>query len=205
MKKALYWVGIITPLIYTAAVILGGTLWHGYNHLTQAISELSMESAPNRGLMDTLFGIYGWLLLIDGAGFACRWRKAGNKLLAASGIVLMLCSLSGLLMGLFRQDPIDAALTFTGSMHLILAGAASLSTILAIFLAAAGFQRLEYAASLSRFSLVLGIIVLVSGGFTAAGTTQFPSIFGMLERITIGSFMLWLLVCSAFLLDRDRI
>jgi len=38
--------------------------------------------------------------------------------------------------------------------------------------------------------------VVVTGGLTAAGTSLFPHIFGILERMTIGAFMLWLLVIS---------
>jgi hypothetical protein len=89
-------------------------------------------------------------------------------------------------------------------MHLILAGVTSLGTIIAIFFAAAGFRKLPHAGGLRVFSLVMGVIVLVSGGLTAAGTTQLPAIFGILERTTIGAFMLWLLVISLSLLKRDR-
>ncbi len=204
MKKILYWNGILTPILYITAVILGGTLWPGYNHVTQAISELSMASAPNRGLMDALFGIYGWLLLAFGVGFALRWNKTGNKALTASGIVLAICALSGLLMAFFRQDPVGSPLTFTGLMHLILAGVASLGTIFAIFLGASGFRQLDSAKGLPVFSLIMGMLVFISGGLTAAGVTQFPAVFGILERITIGSFMLWLLVTSALLLRTDK-
>jgi hypothetical membrane protein len=204
MKKALYLIGIFTPLLYIFTVILGGALWPGYSHATQAISELSMETAPNRSLMDLLFSVYGWLLLVFGIGFIYRWGKAGSRQLTAGGVTLVLCALSGLLMGTFRQDPIGAPLTFSGLMHLVLAGVASLGTIFAIFLASFGFRKLDYAAGLSKFSLVMGILVLISGGLTAAGTTQFPAIFGILERITIGSFMLWLLVLSMVLLKQDQ-
>lgn len=204
MRKNLYVIGIITPLLYIFTVILGGILWPGYSHVAQAISELSMDSAPNRVLMDGLFGIYGVLLLLFGTGFAFQWGKSVNKQLSASGIVLVLCAISGLLMAFFRQDLIGAPLTFTGLMHLILAGVASLTTILAIFLASAGFHKMNDTAGLSKFSLVMGILILVSGGLTAASPTQFPAVFGILERITIGSFMLWLLVTSVALLGRER-
>jgi hypothetical membrane protein len=203
MKKNIYLIGIITPLLYIFSVILGGALWPGYSHVTQAISELTMASAPNLGLMDSLFTAYGLLLLVFSAGFAFIWRKSGNKGLAASGIVLVCCALAGLLMKFFRQDPIGEPLTFTGFMHLILAALTSLGTIFAIFLSASGFRKLENTRGLRTFALVMGVIVLISGGLTAVGTTQLPAVFGILERITIGSFMLWLLVISIALLYQD--
>lgn len=205
MKKFLYLIGMFTPLLYIFSVILGGALWPGYSHARQAISELSMGGAPNLALMDNLFTVYGLLLLVFGIGFSLHWRKAGNRQLAASGMALVLCALAGLLMKFFRQDPIGAALTFTGTMHLVLAGVTSLGTIFAIFLAAAGLRQLENTGALRTFSLVMGAIVLVSGGLTAVGTTRFLAIFGILERTTIGSFMFWLLVTSVTLLRRDTI
>ena len=203
MKKTLYVLGILTPLFYIFNVILGGTMWPGYSHVRQAISELTMAGAPNLALMDTLFTVYGFMLLAFSLGFSLRWGKAGNRPLTISGIALAACAAAGLAMKFFRQDPIGEPLTFTGTMHLILAGVTSLGTIFAVFFAAAGFRKLPYGAGLRVFSLVMGAIVLVSGGLTAAGTTQLPAIFGILERATIGSFMLWLLLISINLLKRD--
>ncbi|AKM81901.1 MAG: hypothetical protein UT28_C0001G0082 [Berkelbacteria bacterium GW2011_GWE1_39_12] len=45
--KRFYYFGIIASLIYIFAVILGGFLWTGYSHISQAISELTMTLAPN--------------------------------------------------------------------------------------------------------------------------------------------------------------
>lgn len=203
MKKRLYALGILTPLLYIFTVVLGGALWPDYSHVRQAISELTMAGAPNLALMDALFTIYGILLLTFSIGFSLRWGKAGNRPLTISGATLAVCAAAGLAMKFFRQDPIGEPLTFTGMMHLILAGITSLGTIFAIFFAAAGFRKLPYGAGLQIFSLVMGSIVLLSGGLTAAGTTQLPAIFGILERTTIGSFMLWLLVISKNLLKRE--
>jgi hypothetical membrane protein len=203
MKKTLYVVGILTPLLYIFNVVLGGALWPGYSHVRQAISELTMDGAPNLSLMDALFTVYGCMLLVFSLGFSWRWGKAGNRPLTISGMTLVACAAAGLAMKFFRQDPIGEPLTFTGTMHLILAGVTSLGTIFAIFFAAAGFRKLPYGTGLRVFSLVMGAIVLVSGGLTAVGTTQLPAIFGILERTTIGSFMLWLLVISMNLLKLD--
>jgi hypothetical membrane protein len=203
MKKYLYTVGILTPLLYVFNVVLGGALWPGYSHVRQAVSELTMAGAPNLALMDALFTIYGFLLLTFSIGFSLSWGKAGNRPLTISGAALAACAAAGLAMKFFRQDPIGEPLTFTGTMHLILAGITSLGTIFAIFFAAAGFRKLPYAGSLRVFSLVMGTIVLLSGGLTAAGTTQLPAVFGILERTTIGAFMLWLLVVSINLLKRN--
>lgn len=192
MKKWFYLCGLAAPLLYIFTVILGGALWPGYSHVRQPISELTMASAPNLGLMDALFAAYGILLFLHGFGLAASAKR--NPPMRVSGLLMVLCALAGIAMVFFRQDPIGAPLTFTGTVHLILAGVTSLSTILVIFFGAAGFSRMDAPKALRPFSIACGILVLATGGLTAAGTALFPYIFGILERTTIGIFMLWLLV-----------
>lgn len=67
---------------------------------------------------------------------------------------------------------------------------------MAIFFGAAGFGRIQAVPRLKPFSVLMGFVVLVTGGLTAAGMQLFPQIFGILERTTIGAFMLWLLVIN---------
>ena len=203
MRKGVYITGVITPVLYIFTVILGGMLWPEYSHKTQAISELSMASSPNLALMDSLFTIYGILLFVFSLGYTILWSRRKNASLTAAGIALIICALAGLLMKFFRQDPIGTPATFTGIMHLVLAGMTSLGTIFAIFLGAAGFGKQAKLTGLKGFSIVMGILVVLTGGLTAAGPTLFPSIFGFLERLTIGSFMIWLLVTSISLLKND--
>jgi len=202
MRKVYSWIGFSAPLVYIITVILGGFLWQGYSHTRQPISELTMAGAPNLALMDGLFLFYNLLLLIFSLAFWQMARKNSSTPLTISAIFLTICALTGVGFSFFRQDPTNAPLTISGTIHLVLAGIASLSTILAIFSSAAGFGRLTAYRRLKPFSLVMGSLVLVTGGLTAAGASLFPNFFGILERLTIGSFMLWLLVISWHLLRR---
>ncbi len=68
MKKNYALFGIVGPLIYILAVIVGGAIRNDYSALYNAISELTMANAPNKLLLDVLFGIYNISLLIFGLG-----------------------------------------------------------------------------------------------------------------------------------------
>lgn len=50
--------GVIALLSYTAAVVISPLAFPGYNALAQAVSDLSAESAPSRGLWNSLAAPY---------------------------------------------------------------------------------------------------------------------------------------------------
>ena len=68
MKKIYPIFGIIGPVVYILAVFIGGALRHDYSALYNSISELSMANAPNKLLLDVLFGIYNLFIIIFGLG-----------------------------------------------------------------------------------------------------------------------------------------
>ena len=56
------------------------------------------------------------------------------------------------------------------------------------------------------FSLLMGCITFLSGVVTAIGAQMQFTRFGLIERVTIGSFILWVLVFSLSLLqDQNRV
>jgi hypothetical protein len=54
------------------------------------------------------------------------------------------------------------------------------------------------------FSLLMGCITFLSGVVTAIGAQLQFSWFGLIERVTIGSFILWVLVFSIYLLREHK-
>ncbi len=60
--------GLIGPIFFAIIVIVLGYLWTGYNHVTQAISELGATNAPNMGIQALNFAILGILTVIFAAG-----------------------------------------------------------------------------------------------------------------------------------------
>jgi hypothetical protein len=199
MKKTLMLSGIAAALIYTGTVILGGLLRPGYSHLSMAISELVAEGAPNRAFLSTLFLLYNILTGAFGVGLLLKIKSHVQG--SVSGIVgasaLIAVGLAGVLMELaFPQEPGGTATTFAGTMHFVMAGVASLGTMAAVLLLAFWFRKVPALAGYFAYSVISVAIIFISGGMTAAAMANQSPLFGLLERITILTFILWLFVIA---------
>ena len=75
-ERILLLCGILAPLVYVTAVVLGGLLRPDYSHKSQAISELIASGAPNKLLLDPLFALYNLLTAAFGIGL---FMAVGDK------------------------------------------------------------------------------------------------------------------------------
>lgn len=197
MKKLLLFCGIAAAILYTGTVILGGLIRPGYSHLVEAISELVADGAPNRPLLSSLFLVYNTLLGLFGLGLLLKVSNEPNGRIPGliGSITLFLVGLAGVLMELaFPQDPGGFATTFAGTMHLVMAGIASLGTMVAVLTAGLWFRNIPEFKRYAVYSFASVAIIFVSGGFTAMAMANKFHYFGAIERITIGTFILWLFV-----------
>jgi len=200
MKKYFYLTGALSAVIYIFAVVYGGALWSGYSHLHQSISELTMATSPVLHRVEWIFTLYNLLLLVFGVMLVNFARKKENKLFTLSGFFLILCAVASIGMHWAPQDPIGQTLTRAGLWHLILAGIDSLSTMLAMLFTAIAFKKIGN-RKMAKFSWITLIAVFISGMGTAAAPNFLPASFGLIERITIGTFIVWLFVVSTVASD----
>jgi len=186
--------GIIAPVAYTIFVVFGGAMTPGYSHTAQAISELTAAGAPHKFILDILFSTYNIMLMAFGIGFLQyvlstqppqKSGLAGSWCLIAIGAMGLLTNL------LFPMDARGAPATFPGIMHLVLAGLLSLGTILATLLVGV-WQIKQSGNKLSGVvSLAACAVIVLTGGFAAAAAATISPLMGLIQRMTIGSFMLW--------------
>lgn len=82
-RKLINWLGltgIIALLSYTAAVVFSPLAYPGYNWLSQAVSDLSSESAPSRMRWEQLAALYGICsVVLSYLRFDLRERKSGAE------------------------------------------------------------------------------------------------------------------------------
>jgi hypothetical membrane protein len=197
MKKLLLLCGSSAAVIYIGTVILGGLLRPGYSHISMAISELVAEGAPNRSLLSSSFLLYNVLLSVFGFGLFLKANSPSRG--RARGIIgslaLVLVGIAGILMELvFAQEPGGTATTFTGTMHFVMAGVASLGTMVAILMMGLWFRNFPEMKSYVVYSVISVAVIFVSGGSSAAAMANHSPLFGLLERITIFTFTLWIFV-----------
>lgn len=93
-----------------------------------------------------------------------------------------------------RGVEVVSVLTFAGTMHIILAGLSSVTTMLTILLMGFWFRTSTSLRRFGTYSFLSVLAVFVSGGFAAASIATSSPLGRLIERITIGGFMQWLFV-----------
>ena len=185
------------PTIYAVSVVLGGVLWPEYSHLRDPISLLISAGAPNALAMNALFTAYNVLLFAFGLGWFAQTGESRSGKLAA--IALSAIGLLGLAMYFFPQDAAGSNITQAGIVHIILASAMSLLTMSAIFLRGRAEWRDLGRSRASVYSFASLFVVFVTGGLAAISISQHWAVGGLIERFTIGGFLLWVFVEAALM------
>ena len=203
MKKVYKLFGIIGPLIYILAVFIGGAIRHDYSALYNAVSELTMANAPNKLLLDILFGIYNVFLLIFGLG-AYLDSSINSKKYDAATIILVIIGVLGLLVLIFTQDPRGVPATLHGTLHILLSGVTAALTIISVLLIGISLKKYSNIKGFSWFSYITAALIFISGGLGAASLANNGAYGGLFERITIFLFMIWVMSLSYIIL-KDKI
>jgi hypothetical protein len=191
--------GMASSLCYLGTVLVGGIVAEGgYNHLVHAISELPhfLSSGYAVGIVWG-FAVYGWLLMLFSVGAAVDLYRNRYKLMGLAATLLGMNALAGLLMAAYPMDARDMDATWQGQMHIILAAVCAITSFTAPFLIGLSLRRFAITKRFAYTSLIFGMIILVSGGITAAGAANHFSYFGLIERMTIGSFILWVFLFAS--------
>jgi hypothetical protein len=193
--------GVVAPLIYVGAVVLGGILTPGYSHVAGPVGALTMTGAPAAVVLIPLFALYNALLIAF--AFTVRevlWTK-GVRLGLAAPIALAVAALMGALMLLYPIDPLGAPSTATGRMHAWFAGIAALAAMLAVLSTAGGLSRSGW-RTLAVYSYASLAAIVVSDIWAAMTAGEMSPLMGLAERLTIAAFLQWLFVLALALVRR---
>ncbi len=200
LRKTLVSCGIAAPVLYIVTAIVGAALRpDDYNHIVNAISELLSNGAPNKAVLDVIFNIYNALLLAFAIGAYSALKNLPRLTRVSMGILIGVQVLS-FSWGFFPMDSLGSEATFAGTMHNVLGGVVALATIIMPLLMGLGVRRLNGFNRYAIYSFVSSAIIFVSGltGVILAG--QGVQLFGLFERITIGSYEVWIFVTALNLL-----
>ena len=197
MKKTYAISGILAPLFYISAVIVGSLMRPGYSQISQTISELIESGAPNKTLLDLLFIFYNSLIIVFGYWLFKQLKVKGKYSIQVGAVMLLITGVLGLAMTMFfPMDPRGSEATLPGMIHLILAGVILLLTILTILFTGFGFKDFPLLANFKLYSLITAIVAVASGGMAAFSAFTESAYMGLFERITIGAFLQWIFVVA---------
>ncbi len=190
VRKFLLTCGILSSLLYAAGDIIAGTLWHGYSFISQAFSDLPAIYSPVRQFILPFIMLRGVILLAFALGV---WIWAGrNRALKVTALMLIGDNVVGLITPIFFPPP--------SAMHAPLTGVEVIFILLAIGSGAIAFKKWF------RFYSVGTIMILIATGvwafmqvsqYTANGNLPW---FGVIERILIYSYLLWVAMFAVVLL-----
>jgi hypothetical protein len=206
-KTLLLWTGVAAAALYVAIVEIGAELTPGYSHVAQPVSSLYQTGAALALPIALAFVVYNVLVALFGVGVAMLARDlAGRRARVgiAAGVAIVLVGIAGAIDDVFAQDPIGAAITTTGTLHIVFAGVASLLTVVAMILTAAWLLARHDLRPLAVYSVASVVLILAFGPITAAATASGSPIMGLLERVTIFTFTLWMATTSVVLLRATR-
>jgi len=207
MKKIYPIFGLLASISYLVYVVIGGFLSEkGYSHLNNAISELPYFVPKNDFVyLSKLTTIYAIALIFFSIIAFIDLKNYKSKLCRIAFLLLLFNSVSGIMMVFFPMDERGTQTTILGVGHLVLAGLCAIFSILTPLFAGIGFKNIPKFKHLAVYSIISSIIIFVSGGITAAGAANEFKYFGIVERITIGTYIIWILVISIQMLHINSI
>lgn len=189
--------GILAPLLYTATVAVGAAFQPGYSHIANAISEL-LEAGRGAALEPFML-LYNLLIVAFALGVAASLARRdllfriGARLLGFGGVL-------GLMMTPFPMDPIGSPATATGLTHLVIAGMMSVTSMACLLCFALAWRRQVAGGARSVYAFLSLAVVFVSGGIAAISAANGWPLMGLFERLTIGTYLAWMMVLAIDLL-----
>jgi hypothetical protein len=202
-RKILVACGVVAPVLYVVTAVVGAALRpNDYSHIVNAISELISNGAPNKAILDVVFNIYNALLLVYAIGAYSAMKNLPRVARVSVGILVCIQVLS-FSWGFFPMDPLGTAATFAGTMHNILGGIVAFATIIMPLLMGLGVRRLKSFNRYAVYAFISSAIIFTSGltGVVLAG--QGVQLFGLFERITIGTYEVWVFVTALKILKME--
>jgi len=194
--------GAAAPLVYVAAVVVGGWMTPGFSHVGAPISVLIMAGAPAAWALNPLFTVYNALMIVFAVGLRTAFRERGVAIGLLAPTLLAFTGLTGIVMGFYPTDPLGAPMTSTGVMHAWLAGVASVATMLAVLRVGLKLRREAGWRRFAGYSLATLFVIVASGALAAVLAAQMSPVMGLWERVTIAAFEQWVLVTALVLVRR---
>jgi hypothetical protein len=206
VRRPLLACGILYAVLYPVANdLVAASLYDRYDRASQAVSELSATGAPSREFLTAVGPAFSLLQVGFGSGIwqsshGRRSVRVAGALMAAHGALSVLW----LWAPMSRREVIAAGgATSADTMHLVLTGGTGLFvTAYVVALAVgAGWRFRVYSALTLVTALLFGRLSAQVDRVEAGEPT--PSM-GVLERIGIGAWLLWMAVTAVVLLRRNR-
>jgi hypothetical protein len=202
------WAGMLAPILFVSGFTIAGWLRQGYNPLSTYVSELALGSGG--WIQISNFIILGILMLVFSRGVAAEFQtgkasKGGPTLLTIIAVLFIIS-------GFFVMDPTGTPLnqaTFHGIIHGLAGGIIFTLMPVSCFVFLRRFRADPDWRFFQGWTLVLGtiiaaaVILLTLTSKSPALQVSFKAWQGLIQRMIIIPFMLWLFL-FAFRLHKAK-
>lgn len=200
LNKLLFICGIVSSLVYIAANIFVPMQYPGYDLASQTVSELSAVGAPTRQLWVELLGLYS--ILVVGFGWGI-WRSSlESRTRRAAGMLIAVFAIVGVFWPPMHTREIIAAGggTLTDTLHIVFTFITVPLMLVVIGLSAASLGKAFRIYSITSLVIVVAFGVL-TGLDSPRMEANLPTPWmGVWERISIGAYMVWMIVLATLML-----
>lgn len=202
-RRLLLVCGIIAIPLYAFTDLVAGSLYPGYSFTDQAVSELFAIGAPTSGLVVPLFTLYSLLVIAFALGV---WMSDGNSpIRRILALVMLAGAVNGLLLwNFFPMHMREDDMTFTDTMHLILAANGGIIGAVAVAFGALAFGRRFRLYSVGTIVLMFVPTILTFLLAPQVAANESTRWIGLLERIAFVMYWQWQIVLAVILLREDK-
>ncbi|MGD9739069.1 MAG: DUF998 domain-containing protein [Bauldia sp.] len=195
VRRWLLVAGILAPVVYAAAVIVGAAATPGYSHFGNTISELVAVGAPHKAIVDPILMASCVLGFVYGLDLSSTWRRIAPSLRpAAVGVAAI--GLVGFAILWFPVDGRPLPRPLPEHIHIALTGLLLLLMAATLFLFARGTRAVPGWSGLSRYAAATLVVVVAAGVLTAIGEPNNWPALGLIERLAIGPYLVWMAVAA---------
>jgi hypothetical protein len=194
VRKLLLACGVIASILYVATDVVAAICYPAYHSFrARVVSELMASGAPTERLVDPLFLLYGALMI----AFAIGLWLSGERARLAARMLLAYGALGLLGPTLFEMNVRGSGASPTAdTLHIALTGVIVLLILGTVAVGAfLGGHRFRVYSLVTIAVLVL-FGVATSFAMRGVATGEPTPWVGLLERVDIGAFLLWIAVLA---------
>jgi hypothetical protein len=204
LRKSLLVCGVLASLVYVGTDVLAAIQYGEYHSFTsRVISELMASGSPTERLVDPFLLFYGVLSLAFGVGV---WMSSTRKNVHVVAGLLIAATLLGFL------GPTLFEMNVRGSggdpaadvRHIALTSVMGMCYVAAVAVGAFIHGRSFRLYSFATLLVMVVFAVLTSFASRGMGTGAPTPWVGLLERIDIGAYLLWVAVLAFSFLRADE-
>jgi len=194
--------GVVGVACYVLQLLLGEFIYTDYNFITQTMSDFTACDAPSRTVSSIFLFIYGVFSIVSSFCVWYYFKDKINKLFNVGAILFFVANFIFFIGLTFFPKPniIITQVSLQYTMHLITVLLTVLLSVISFSFFIAGFFKSNH--KILAIIVVVALSLLVLG----AGVVKlFPTIGGLLERISINQIIILNLIFSIYLLIYESI